>query len=272
MIVLFCNDDISEFLSLATEEGWISEFWELDFLRRAFPIGCLVYRNKGIPVAFLTSIKYERSGWIGNLLVRKEWRGQGLGSALFQRALELLDEAGARTVWLTASISGRPIYERQRFIAIDTINRWQARGRIVSSNHTTEGFAEILTLDEAGWGDSREALLRATVDRGSCSLLPDGFMVHQGRKECHYDWSMGEPKSGIGSKAFGAEHDSGEKRFSDISRRSVEKQRCVETADQDRIHRTIFHHTHVPGRRARLFPRKHLRPCKYGKHGVRKAA
>jgi GNAT superfamily N-acetyltransferase len=180
VIVLFCNDDISEFLSLATEEGWISEFWELDFLRRAFPTGCLVYRNKGIPVAFLTSTKYRRSGWIGNLLVRKEWRGQGLGSALFQRALELLDEAGTRTVWLTASISGRPIYERQGFIAIDTINRWQARGRIISSNHTTEGFAEILTLDEAGWGDSREALLRATVDRGSCSLLPEGFMVHQG--------------------------------------------------------------------------------------------
>lgn len=177
---MFSNDDISEFLCLAKGEGWISDAWELEFLRRVFPAGCLVCRNKGIPVAFLTSIKYRRSGWIGNLLVRKEWRGQGLGSALFQRALEVLDEAGTRTVWLTASASGRPIYERQGFSAIDTVNRWQTRGRIRPGNGTADGFLGIVALDEAGWGDRRETLLRATIDRGSVSLLPEGFLVHQG--------------------------------------------------------------------------------------------
>jgi len=195
--VLFCNDDISEFLSLATEEGWISDAWELEFLRRAFPSGCLVCRNKGIPVAFLTSMKHGRSGWIGNLLVRKEWRGQGLGSALFQRALEVLDEAGTRTVWLTASVSGRPIYERQGFIAIDTVNRWHAQGRFTPGNGTADGLAEILALDEAGWGDSRETLLRATIERGRLSLLSDGFMVHQGGENAVMigPWASRTPES-----------------------------------------------------------------------------
>lgn len=179
MTVLFCNDDINEFLSLAREEGWISSAWELEFLRTAFPSGCLVCRNKGIPVAFLTSIKYGMSGWVGNLLVRKEWRGQGLGSTLFQRALEVLDEAGTRTVWLTASESGRPIYERQGFIAIDAVNRWQIRGRIATVNDSANVVSEILALDEAGWGDRREDLLRATINRGSTSLLPGGFLVRQ---------------------------------------------------------------------------------------------
>jgi GNAT superfamily N-acetyltransferase len=177
--VLFCNDDISEFLSLAREEAWISDAWELEFLRTSFPSGCLVCRNEGIPVAFLTSIKYGKSGWIGNLLVRREWRGQGLGSALFQRALEVLDEAGTRTIWLTASESGRPIYERQGFIAIDTVNRWQTRGRFATCNDTADDVSEILALDEAGWGDRREDLLRATINRGSSSLLPGGFLVCQ---------------------------------------------------------------------------------------------
>lgn len=196
-MVMFRNDDISEFLSLATGEGWISEAWELEFLLRVFPAGCLVCRNKGIPVAFLTSIKYRRSGWIGNLLVRMEWRGQGLGSALFQRALEVLDEAGTRTAWLTASASGRPIYERQGFIAIDTVNRWQTRGRITPGNGTANGFSGILALDEAGWGDSRETLLRATIDRGSVSLLPEGFMIQQGGENTVMigPWGSSNPES-----------------------------------------------------------------------------
>jgi ribosomal protein S18 acetylase RimI-like enzyme len=179
VIALFCNEDIGEFLSLAADEGWISEAWELDFLRKTSPSGCLVCRNKGNPVAFLTSIKYCRSGWIGNLLVRREWRGKGLGTALLQRALEQLDEAGTQTVWLTASESGRPLYERRGFRAIDTINRWEGSGRILHERDDST-FADIIEMDEAGWGDRREALLRATVDRGNISLLPDGFLVHQG--------------------------------------------------------------------------------------------
>lgn len=195
MTVLFCNDDISDFLSLATEEGWLSEAWELEFLRTTFPAGCLVCRNKGIPVAFLTSIKYEKSGWIGNLLVRKEWRGQGLGSALFERALEVLDEAGTKTIWLTASESGRPIYERQGFLAVDTVHRWQGTGNIMAGD--PEGnFTGMLALDEIGWGDCRELLLRSTINRGSISSLPGGFLVSQkwGNAFQIGPWSSLEPK------------------------------------------------------------------------------
>jgi len=178
VIVLFCNEDICEFVSLAANEDWISEAWELDFLRQTFPSGCLVCRNKGVPVAFLTSIRYQKSGWVGNLLVRKEWRGKGLGTSLLARALEVLEEAGTQTIWLTASEAGRPIYERRKFTAIDTINRWEGCGRI-ENGFSNNSFKKIIELDEAGWGDQRKALLRATINRGSVSLRPEGFMVLQ---------------------------------------------------------------------------------------------
>ncbi|MHC1696775.1 MAG: GNAT family N-acetyltransferase [Geobacteraceae bacterium] len=192
---MFCNEDISEFLSLATEEGWISSAWELEFLRRSFPSGCLVCRNKGIPVAFLTSTKYRKSGWIGNLLVRKEWRGKGLGSALFERALEVLDQAGTRTIWLTASESGRPIYERHGFLAIDTVHRWEANGQILAGDPDSN-YAGILALDETGWGDHREELLRAMINHGSTSLLPGGFLTRQrwGNVIQIGPWSSSNPK------------------------------------------------------------------------------
>ncbi|MRR55366.1 MAG: GNAT family N-acetyltransferase [Deltaproteobacteria bacterium] len=192
---LFCNEDISEFLSLAAEEGWISDAWELEFLRTAFPSGCLVCRNKGIPVAFLTSIKYEKSGWIGNLLVRKEWRGQGLGSALFERALDLLEQAGTRTIWLTASESGRPIYERHGFLAIDTVHRWLAKGQILAGAPDSD-YRGMLALDETGWGDRREELLRATINHGSSTLLPGGFLIRQrwGNAIQIGPWSSSNPR------------------------------------------------------------------------------
>lgn len=177
-ISAFGKEEIKEFLALAAAEGWISGAWELEFLLAAFPSGCLVCRDNGMPVAFVTSVKYALSGWIGNLIVRREWRGRGIGSALLQRALEALDEAGTRTVWLTASESGRPIYERLGFSAIDTVVRWEGKGSLAISREIA-GTDEIIALDASGWGDSRAALLERVVSRGPASLLPAGFLVCQ---------------------------------------------------------------------------------------------
>jgi len=172
------KEDINEFLSLAGAEGWISGDWELDFLLAAFPRGCLACRDNGRAVGFVTSVKYDRSGWIGNLIVHPEWRGRGVGSALLLRALAALDEAGTRTVWLTASEAGRPIYERHGFSAIDTVVRWEGQGSVGVSRGIA-GTGEIVALDAAGWGDSRELLLGRVVSRGPASLVPAGFLVCQ---------------------------------------------------------------------------------------------
>jgi ribosomal protein S18 acetylase RimI-like enzyme len=175
---LFTRRHIPEFLALAAAEGWISGAWELEFLLAAFPAGCLVCGYDGVAVAFVTSVKYDRSGWLGNLIVRPEQRGQGIGSALLLRALEALEQAGTRTVWLTASGSGRPIYERIGFSAIDTVVRWEGTGSL-ADNREISGTHEMVALDASGWGDSRELLLGRVAGRGPVSLVPAGFLVCQ---------------------------------------------------------------------------------------------
>lgn len=175
---LFTERDIPEFLALADAEGWISGAWELEFLIEAFPPGCLVCRAYGLPVAFITTVKYDRSGWVGNLIVRREWRGKGIGSKLMGRGIDALVAAGTRSIWLTASVSGRPIYERLGFSAVDTVVRWQGRGAL-ATGFGTVATDEFAVLDEAGWGDSRLPLLRAVSRRGPAALLPDGFLVCQ---------------------------------------------------------------------------------------------
>jgi ribosomal protein S18 acetylase RimI-like enzyme len=176
----FRHDDVDVFLELAAAEGWICDRWEFDFLLRTFPLGCLVERANGRAVAFVTSIKYGRSGWIGNLLVREELRGKGSGAALMQEALNSLVEAGAETVWLTASEQGKSIYERLGFVAIDTIKRWTGLGRegdaaVIRGIST----AQMVVLDQAGWGDRREAIIAAVAERGMVCGGYDGFLVAQ---------------------------------------------------------------------------------------------
>ena len=48
----------------------MAEAWEFEFLLEVFPQGCFCIRDdSGKGIAFVTSIRHGRSGWIGNLIV-----------------------------------------------------------------------------------------------------------------------------------------------------------------------------------------------------------
>ncbi len=171
-------DHIPAFLALAAAHQWISDPWELEYLCSAFPGGCLTCRTNGNAVAFVTALKHDRSGWIGNLIVQDVWRRHGIGSTLLKQALAALDAAGAETVWLTASDDGRRLYERLGFISLDRVSRWHGRG-MLRSGRTDAALADMLAVDRAGWGDRREFLLDATRQRGTAAATDAGFMVLQ---------------------------------------------------------------------------------------------
>src|SRR5450631_1112122 len=106
-------DDIASFLKMASAENWVAEPWEFTYLLSVFPAGCFCMRDSdGKAIAFVTSLQHEKSGWIGNLIVADEFRGKGIGDALFRKVLEALQAAGVETFWLTASNMGRSLYER----------------------------------------------------------------------------------------------------------------------------------------------------------------
>jgi ribosomal protein S18 acetylase RimI-like enzyme len=176
----FGERDIAPFLRLALAEGWVCERWELDFLRHEFPAGCCVVREGERAVAFITAIRYGSSGWIGNLLVRREKRGRGLGTILMETVLSALVADGARTIWLTASDDGRPMYERLGFVAIDRIRRWRGRGGggggLMAGPVTID---DLFQRDRAGWGDTRESILRVVTERGETAVCDHGFLVLQ---------------------------------------------------------------------------------------------
>ena len=186
LIEPFRRTDIPRFLELAAAEQWVAEVWEFDFLLSAFPAGCFVIRYRtGAASGFVTAMLHERSGWIGNLVITESERGRGWGEKLFLCALDALRDAGAETVWLTASKLGRYLYERHGFSTIDTIERWtgQSHG---CHRHLRQGDESqddvlpiILGTDSRAWGDRRYRLLKAITGRGRLIWNRSGFMVVQ---------------------------------------------------------------------------------------------
>jgi len=181
----FRSDDISPFLKLAALEGWVAEPWEFEFLLSAFPQGCFSARDdNGETAGFVTSLLHLRSGWIGNLIVAEHFRGRGIGETLFKKALEELRSAGAQTIWLTASKSGAPLYEKHGFSIIDTVVRWVGTGRQRCEMHDCLGDWNTLGTSVSGidcqaWGDRRDALLAATIGRGRLLFEESGFAAIQ---------------------------------------------------------------------------------------------
>jgi GNAT superfamily N-acetyltransferase len=176
----FVEADIDPFLELAGREGWISGRWEMEFLLQSFPQGCFVWREAAISQGYLTSIRYGRSGWIGNLLVHPEGRRHGIGRGLMERAISELLKNGAETIWLTASAEGAGLYQKLGFVPIDSINRWcgkAALNRDLKPQPLDLDF--VRSVDRVGWGDRRETLLRETCSRGTLHTSSGGFICSQ---------------------------------------------------------------------------------------------
>lgn len=190
----FRSDDVAPFLELAAAENWVAEAWEFEFLLSEFPQGCFAVRSDtGEAAGFVTSLRHDRSGWIGNLIVDPDYRGQKIGERLFVSALEALWNEGVETVWLTASKSGMPLYQKFGFKGIDTIIRWSGSGRqkcaapaIKADVAVDDSF--LGETDTLGWGDRRAGLLKATAGRGVIFRHESAFAVLQ---PCGGSWQVG---------------------------------------------------------------------------------
>jgi GNAT superfamily N-acetyltransferase len=109
-------DDIKEMSGVLQRAGLSSYRPEILEFSVADPgtqmlVGCRDDRVAGVAGA----VCFGRTGWLGNVAVDDDFRGQGLGRTISQTAVDWLRQAGAETVLLTATKLGQPIYERLGF-------------------------------------------------------------------------------------------------------------------------------------------------------------
>ncbi|MBJ6726259.1 GNAT family N-acetyltransferase [Geomesophilobacter sediminis] len=182
-IAPFTTDEIVPFLALATEEGWLCDRWEFDFLLHKYPQGCFVWRENGESAGYVTSVRYGASGWIGNLLVPAKFRRKGIGRVLMEQAVATLLKDGAETVWLTASADGAGLYRKLGFVEIDTIRRWGGLGGMNGAQRCGgSDFLAMREIDRVGWGDKRDLILKLSLNRGTLFTTSAGYLCCQSWK------------------------------------------------------------------------------------------
>ncbi|MDD5309236.1 MAG: GNAT family N-acetyltransferase [Deltaproteobacteria bacterium] len=171
----FEDDDVDDAVAASVREGWAAGRDWLEALVEHDPEGCFAATSGGRTVARLTSTRYARTGWIGNLIVDPGHRRRGLGTRLFVHALHRLEALGATTVRLEADAAGVSIYRRLGFVDEFESTRFLLRGpRPVPASDATRldasDLPDIAALDAAAFGDDRMRLLSMIHARAACAF------------------------------------------------------------------------------------------------------
>jgi len=128
------------------------------------PGGCFVASLEGEDVGMVGSIGYGEVGYLGNLIVRPECRGQGIGATLMKGAMEHLLETGVESIRLDAVPKGVPLYERLGFreesLSLRFTGPATEKGSIGCERMTESDLPEVSELDLKLFGAPRGRVLR----------------------------------------------------------------------------------------------------------------
>ena len=169
MIVRPVNaSDWQQFVALAHVESWRVPQYELQLFQGPWSRFARVADDQGF-CGLVTAVAYQRSAWLGNLIVPPQKRGRGYGVALFRDALAELVAQGVGSVWLTASVQGQPIYQKVGFIEVGRIERWVRPVSAVLTEMLGQESCqpdELFREDRMVWGEDRQPLLSVLVGHG----------------------------------------------------------------------------------------------------------
>jgi predicted N-acetyltransferase YhbS len=176
------EQELEQVLAITEAEDWGFDLEDLEFVRDLDPQGFFVSVDEpGRVVGAASSVTYGSVGWIGNVVVSREHRRAGLGTALSNACVSYLHGHG-RAAALFSYAHSEPMYERLGFRkvrkygvyrgiaggrparATDFIER-NRLGRSARIGPGSEHVGDICELDELMWGDDRSRLLHAWARR-----------------------------------------------------------------------------------------------------------
>jgi ribosomal protein S18 acetylase RimI-like enzyme len=174
--------DIAAAVGLSEQAGWnqTEEDWRM--LMELSPEGCLAIEVQGELAATTTLLCYgRRLGWIGMVLTKVAYRGQGFARRLLTEALRLADEMQIETVKLDATDQGVRLYEQMGFRFEQNIERWcRSESGEATDTVIPEGVAlheEWQSVDRVAFGADRRGLLNRLAHRARPLLFASGSFV-----------------------------------------------------------------------------------------------
>ncbi len=154
--------EVALMLDWAAEEGWNPGLDDAPAFHAADPEGFFVADIDGSPVAAISIVNHsDIFAFLGLYLCRPEYRGQGIGFALWQHGLQ---HAGGRVVGLDGVPDQEANYVRSGFTLTGRTRRFG--GRLAAEPLTmplaqAEDGATLARLDREATGISRPRFLKA---------------------------------------------------------------------------------------------------------------
>jgi GNAT superfamily N-acetyltransferase len=176
--------DIADGLKLCRKANWnqLEADWQV-FLQHS-PEACMVATYEGQIVGTVTTIRYQDSfSWIGMVLVDPDFRRQGIGQELLQKALQLLQ--AEETVKLDATPAGREVYLKLNFVDEYPLTRMNRvlRGEMPHSTRgkaiQKEDLSRLVEFDSKIFGANRSSLLQWMWENAPefAFLIEDGIEI-----------------------------------------------------------------------------------------------
>ncbi len=174
--------DVDGGMALSSEADWnqVPDDWR-HFISCGKAFG--MQAPDGRLIASAAALPYDGPyGFIGMVLVTRQWRRQGLATLLIDRCVEELQCIG-RTPVLDATADGVKVYRRQGFVGQFDFDRWQ--GHIDGAAQPAAPTPPVSDLDAAANGARRDRLMQDFLGRRDTIALGDaaGFaMIRAGRR------------------------------------------------------------------------------------------
>lgn len=161
-------------LEWAAAEGWNPGLQDAASFYAADPDGFLLGSIDGEPVASIFAVRYGSGfGFIGGYIVRPEFRGKGLGMAIWRAGMARLE---GRNVGLDGVPAQQENYARSGFRLAHRNVRYEGRGADVPVADRVlplgpQDLAEVLEYDRAFFPDDRQQFMRCWLrQEGSVAL------------------------------------------------------------------------------------------------------
>lgn len=169
-IAVATAEEVEQLVEWAAAEGWNPGLGDAGPFRASDPQGFLVARVDGRPVAGISVVNWgDGYAFLGFYICRPEYRGRGLGWAVWQAGLA---HAGARTVGLDGVVAQQANYRRSGFDLVHRNIRYGGRVDLPPAVHPTTrpiGPADLPALvvwDAPRFGARRDGFLAAWCDGG----------------------------------------------------------------------------------------------------------
>lgn len=176
---ILCENDIDELITLSESIGWD---YDRDEITTVIKSGKIVgHRNEyGQIVSSAAIIPYDTNlASIGMVIVRKDYRGKGLGKQTTQACLDLVPEQTATL--LIATPDGKRLYEKMGFKKVGNVtklicNNYHVSDEPVPGSYKVVELEErhfdiVVKLDKKAFGDSRREFLLNRMKQSEKSII-----------------------------------------------------------------------------------------------------